>query len=118
MHSPTGPLFSPSDEQATIPADLINEFCDADFGSPLALNGDADAPLRHGLPLSIDLWTLVRFKALMAVEGWPVQTARMIFDRVYAHERLAFGHTSASPDLRALSLDIFRRIHANDGLQH
>jgi hypothetical protein len=112
------PSHAPSDDQATVPADLATEFCDADFGSHLALGGDAETSAKGSLPASIDLWTLARFKELMVAEGWPVQTARMIFDRVYAHERLAFGHTSANHDLRALSLDIFRRMHADDGLQH
>jgi hypothetical protein len=118
MHRSFGQPSPSTDEPATVPDEFVTEFCDADFGSHIALNGDADAPARRSRPLSVDLWTLVRFKVLMAAEGWPVKTARMIFDRVYAHERLAFGHTSANEELRALSLDIFRRIHADDGLQH
>lgn len=51
---------------------------------------------------------LDRFQALMAREGWFVHSARMRFDRLYARERLALGHTSAAWDLRQLSLRLFR----------
>ena len=51
---------------------------------------------------------LERFQALMAREGWFVHSARMRFDRLYARDRLALGHTSAAWDLRQLSLRLFR----------
>lgn len=106
------------EERATLPAELITEFCDADFGPDTALSDDLDVAVPRSMPASIDLWTLTRFKQLMLVEGWPVQTARMLFDRVYAHERLAFGHTSATEELRRLSIDIFRRMHEDDRFSH
>ncbi len=104
------------DERPTMPVELLTEFCDADFG-----DGDSLLPEETELgagqsPLNVDLWTLARFKDLMAGEGWPVHAARMIFDRVYAHERLAFAHSSANDALRRLALDLFRRMHAEDGL--
>lgn len=51
---------------------------------------------------------LERFQVLMAREGWYVHSARMRFDRLYARDRLALGHTSAAWDLRQLSLRLFR----------
>lgn len=113
------PALQIDDERATMPAELLTEFCDARFGAddvlgiePLdGLDGDL------GLPHA-DLWSLARFKDLMAAEGWVVHTARMIFDRLYAHERIALGHTSANADLRRLALDLFRGLHSRDGLEH
>jgi hypothetical protein len=102
------------DLRPTMPAELLTEFDDAHFGPIDELLHETDhaaAPL----PVSVDLWTLSRFKSLMLREGWPVHAARMIFDRVYAHERLAFAHSSANDLLRGLALDIFRRMHAQDG---
>lgn len=102
----------------TMPAELLNEFDDTGFASI-----DDIACTRLGVkasqtPLAVDVWTLSRFRALMAEEGWPVHAARMLFDRVYAHERLAFAHSSANQILRDLALDLFRRMHAEDGLSH
>lgn len=114
---PTG--FDPPPEPVSAPVEAAGiDFCDADFGSDIALTGETDLTGLRAMPVSVDLWTLSRFKTLMAIEGWPVQTARMVFDRVYAHERLAFGHTSANGALRALSLEIFRRMHAHDPMTH
>ena len=105
------------DERPTMPAELLTEFCDADFGDgDSLLPEDTELGLVGASPLDLDLWTLARFKDLMAGEGWPVHAARMIFDRVYAHERLAFAHSSANEPLRRLALDLFRRMHADDGL--
>ena len=99
----------------TMPVELLTEFADAGF-API---GGAELHPHEpgaGAPMRVDLWTLSRFKQLMAVEGWPVQAARMIFDRIYAHERLAFAHTSANEDLRRLAMELFRAMHADDGL--
>lgn len=113
------PAAQIDDERATMPAELLTEFCDAHFGSDdvLGVEPTDDPAVATGLPHA-DLWTLARFKELMAAEGWIVQTARMLFDRVYAHERIALGHTSASAELRRLALDLFRGLHANDGVEH
>lgn len=51
---------------------------------------------------------LERFQRLMAAEGWPVQRLRMCYDRLYARERIALGHGSASWPLRQLSLQLAR----------
>ena len=62
------------------------------------------SPAAPGLePRMLDL-----FQALMAREGWFVHSARMRFDRLYARDSLALGHTSAAWDLRQLSLRLFR----------
>lgn len=105
-------------QQATVPAESLTEFFDTNF-TPIA---ESDARQRlclaQAMPLVVDLRMLAEFKRHMAREGWPVQVARMIFDRVYAHERLAFAHTSANEALQGLALELFRRMHATDGLTH
>jgi hypothetical protein len=103
-----------ADYRRTIPADLLTEFDDAHFAPIEELRHEprVGAP---ATPLAVDLWTLVQFKSLMLREGWPLQVSRMIFDRVYAHERLAFAHGSANDALRRLAMEIFRRMHADDG---
>ncbi len=110
------PLHTQSDFRPTIPADLQTEFDDAHYGPIDEPRHAAFHAAPRAVPVSVDLWTLARFKTLMLREGWPVHAARMIFDRVYAHERLAFAHSSANDLLRQLALDIFRRMHAHDGL--
>jgi hypothetical protein len=105
------------DERATMPAELLTEFCDARFGADDVLGIEPLDELGVGLPHA-DLWALARFKERMAAEGWVVHTARMIFDRVYAHERIALGHTSASAELRRLALELFRGLHSRDGIEH
>lgn len=47
------------------------------------------------------------FHALMQVQGWHVDTQRMLYDRVYACERLALAHTCSDDALRALSVELF-----------
>ena len=74
-----------------------------------------DAAEERQAPLAIDLLTLARFKALMAEQGWRVETARMLFDSVYAHERLAWARGGSDESLRRLALDMFRALHAQDG---
>lgn len=99
----------------TMPVELLTEFADAGFAPIGAAEAHPAEPGAAG-PARVDLWTLSRFKQLMAAEGWPVQAARMIFDRIYAHERLAFAHTSAREELRRLAMELFRAMHADDGL--
>ena len=103
-----------------MPAELLLEFADAG-----CVPGDTALSERGMLgttPLRVDLWLLARFKQLMAAEGRTVHAARMIFDRIYAHERLAVAHSSASESLRRLALELFTAMHALDGatgeLQH
>lgn len=64
------------------------------------------------LSQSMDLQQLERFKTLMQGEGWPVHVARMLFDRLYAYDRIVLAHTSASYELRGLALDLFRILQA------
>lgn len=52
---------------------------------------------------------LLRFAALMAVEGLPTQAARMLYDRHYAFDRLAEAHACEGRTLRALAEDLFDR---------
>lgn len=103
-------------EQATAPAEAMSDFFDTNF-VPIEDQGPLPrVDLAQAMPLLVDLRTLADFKRHMAREGWPVQVARMIFDRVYAHERLAFAHTSANEALQRIALELFRRMHAADGL--
>ena len=62
---------------------------------------------RAALP-SANLLLLARFRELMAEHGWPVQVARMLFDRLYAFEQLAQAHSSANPQLQTLALELFK----------
>ena len=66
-----------------------------------------------GAPL--DPAALQRFKQLMAEERWPVQLARMCYDRLYAYERIAQAHASANGQLRAAALQLFHVYHGLDG---
>ncbi|MEH0165021.1 hypothetical protein ABT392_12390 [Paucibacter sp. JuS9] len=50
---------------------------------------------------------LQHFEQLMRQEGTAVQPTRMIYDRLYAFERLAKGHASSNTELRELSLTLF-----------
>jgi hypothetical protein len=101
---------------ATAQAEVASGFFDTNF---VPIEDQGPLPrigLAQAMPLVVDLRTLADFKRHMAREGWPVQVARMIFDRVYAHERLAFAHASANAALQDIALELFRRMHAADGL--
>lgn len=50
---------------------------------------------------------LLRFGQLMNDAGLAVNPTRMLYDRHYAHERLADGHASEHAELRELSLDLY-----------
>ncbi|MBB4843700.1 hypothetical protein HNP55_002223 [Paucibacter oligotrophus] len=50
---------------------------------------------------------LQRLQVLMAAEGLSLQPTRMMYDRLYACERLAQGHASANPALRELAMQLF-----------
>jgi hypothetical protein len=71
--------------------------------------------LPGGQPL--DLTLLQRFKGLMALEQWPVQLARMCYDRLYAYERIAQAHASADDGLRAVALQLFQIYHRIDQVE-
>jgi hypothetical protein len=74
-------------------------------------------PQATPLAPTMDLQQLERFKELMVGEGWPVHVARMLFDRLYAYDRIVLAHTSASYELRGLALDLFRILQAR-GQRH
>jgi hypothetical protein len=63
-----------------------------------------------GSPISgpVDGRDLQRFEALMAGEGLRLQPTRMLYDRLYAFDRLAVGHASSNMALRNLSLQLFQ----------
>lgn len=65
------------------------------------------APHRQPSAPTVALQQLERFKALMNAEGWPVHLARMMFDRLYAYDRIVLAHTCVSFELRTLAAQLF-----------
>lgn len=65
--------------------------------------------LAFGSPIigPVDGGDLQRFQALMGQEGLALQPTRMLYDRLYACERLAQGHASANEALRELAMRMF-----------
>jgi len=63
-----------------------------------------------GSPIAgpVEMADLQRFQQLMGQEGLALQPTRMLYDRLYAFERLAQGHASASPALRDLAMRLFQ----------
>jgi hypothetical protein len=59
----------------------------------------------------LGIGALLRFKSLMAAEAQHVHLARLCYDRLYAYERFAAAHASASDDLRRLALELFQIHH-------
>jgi hypothetical protein len=55
---------------------------------------------------------LLRFKHLMAYDGAPVDTQRMLADSPYALAQLALAHTSTSESLRQCAMRVFALFHA------
>jgi len=77
----------------------------------------SDAERRAVLPQAIgglDIERLQQFKGLMAAEDEPVQIGRMLFDRLYAYERIACAHASAQEPLRRLALGLFQTCRRSD----
>jgi hypothetical protein len=64
------------------------------------------APLR-AVVADVSGVRLSDFRDLMAGEGWAVDLARMCHDRLYAYERMAQAHTSASRRLRSAAVTLF-----------
>lgn len=62
-----------------------------------------------GSPIAgpVDSADLQRFSTLMAQEQIALQPTRMMYDRLYACERLALAHASANPALRELAMRLF-----------
>jgi hypothetical protein len=65
----------------------------------------------------LDVALLQEFKLLMGLEAWPVQIARMCYDRLYAYERIAQAHASASAALRQVALQLFHAYHRLDEIE-
>jgi hypothetical protein len=70
----------------------------------LTVAGAASGPVSTG--------DLLRFGQLMNDSGLAINPTRMLYDRQYAHERLAGGFGSENPALRELSLDLFEAYQA------
>jgi len=71
-------------------------------------------PLLPASAASVDdpgIGALLRFKSLMASEGQHVELGRLCHDRLYAYERIAAAHASASEPLRRLALELFQIHH-------
>lgn len=62
-----------------------------------------------GSPIAgpVDAQDLQRLQQLMARENIALQPTRMLYDRLYAFERLALAHASANPALQDLALQMF-----------
>jgi hypothetical protein len=75
---------------------------------------DEQPARRHRLDEDLGMGALLRFKAMMGVEGQSVHVARMCYDRLYAYERIACAHTSARDPLRRLALELFQAYHRRD----
>jgi hypothetical protein len=71
----------------------------------------------HGADGHLDVALLQEFKLLMGLEGWPVQIARMCYDRLYAYERIAQAHASANSALRQVALQLFHAYHRLDEIE-
>ena len=65
-----------------------------------------------------DLKTLGRFRSKMAEQALVVNVARMMFDRPYAFERIALGHSSADESLQRLALQLFAQYAKTDDGAH
>jgi hypothetical protein len=64
------------------------------------------APLQ-AVVADVPVARLAEFRELMAGEGWAVDLQRMCHDRLYAYERMAQAHTSASRRLRSAAVSLF-----------
>lgn len=57
----------------------------------------------------VDLRELQALQQLMSAQRLGLQPTRMLYDRLYAFERLAAAHASADESLRELALELFQR---------
>jgi len=73
-----------------------------------------------GRPVALieDLKMLGRFRSKMARQKFPVNIARMMFDRAYAFDCIALGHSSADPSLQRLSVQLFSQYTLSDAPSH
>lgn len=83
-------------------------FRPADTGHTLFIHDEIeqDAP---NVPFGEVAPRLLLFRALMKAQGGHVDMQRMLYDRVYACDRLALAHTCADDALRALSVELFEQ---------
>ncbi len=73
-----------------------------------------------GRPVALidDLKTLGRFRSKMAQQALPVNVARMMYDRPYAFDRIALGHSSADESLQRLALQLFAHYAKSEDTAH
>lgn len=81
------------------------------------------SPVNHAAgerPVALidDLKTLGRFRSKMAEQSLPVNVARMMFDRPYAFDRIALGHSSADEGLQRLALQLFAQYAKSEDTAH
>jgi len=98
---------------------LVRPSPQAQLATPLADAGQQrPEPRQPGLgglgPEDLAMGAVLRFKTLMKLEGQSVHVARMCYDRLYAYERIAQAHASASDPLRRLALELFQAYHRRD----
>ncbi len=72
-----------------------------------ALRPQTSTDLASPIVGPIDSSDLQLFAAQMAHAQIPLQPTRMLYDRLYAFDRLATAHASASPALRVLAMRLF-----------
>lgn len=72
-----------------------------------ALRPQPAVELSSPLAGPVDPLDLQRFQQLMAQERIALQPTRMLYDRLYAFERLAQGYAGSNVALRELSLRLF-----------
>jgi hypothetical protein len=79
-----------------------------DFGTNLGVMVES---LDLGMPVAgaVSLLELMELQTLLQAEGQSLQPTRMLYDRLYALERLAAAHASANPQLRERALRLFDR---------
>lgn len=79
-----------------------------------AAAGAGAAPSLHTSELGYasTLVLLSHFKHLMACDGAPVDTQRMLADSPYALAQLALAHTSTKASLRQCAMRVFALFHA------
>ena len=65
------------------------------------------SPAHDPVAPELDFPRLDRFKNLMNAHGWPVHTARMLFDRKYAYDRLVLASSSQDAELRRFATELF-----------
>ena len=85
---------------------------------PASSNVFQFSPAGQPVALIDDLKSLGRFRSKMAEQDLPVNVARMMFDRTYAFDRIALGHSSADEGLQRLALQLFAQYAKDDHAAH